>query len=592
MQLKQNLLRSSASAWMVMGMAAILTMVVVALAVFNYNREERDMEKVLGEKGEALIRSFEAGARVGMMGDFGSEARLQALIDATAELPDILYIVLTDREGRVIAHSDSERIGGTYLDKARIEALTPDRQSRWMVESEGGEAVSFVVYKEFVTIGPAGPGMMRGMMGRHMMGGGQPGRDRNSRWNMMWGGGSGETVEKPLIFIGLDIAPFIEARETDLKVLIATSGVLLLVGLGGMVSLFWLQAYRRSRQQLKDSQLFAAEIVANLPIGLVVTGHDGAITHINGDAAALLGVTAMDVLNRPVGEILPSAVIELAAEASGESPVTRELLVQTGQGEFPANVGVAPVLADEGDSLGTIFILSDLTEIHRLQADVKQREKMAVVGNLAAGIAHEVRNPLSSIKGYATYFAGLFDEGSENRKAATVMVAETERLNRVISELLDFSRPSDFKYREADMDMVMDTVSRLLQQDAASQGIEIAVDVEPDMPPAELDADRMVQALLNIGINGIQAMDSGGRLSLKAHRAETGLVIEIADTGNGIAEEDLSTIFDPYFTTKNQGTGLGLAVVRKIVEGHGGSVDVASTMGKGTTFTITLPQSF
>jgi two-component system sensor histidine kinase HydH len=198
---------------------------------------------------------------------------------------------------------------------------------------------------------------------------------------------------------------------------------------------------------------------------------------------------------------------------------------------------------------------------------------------------------LSSIKGYATYFAGLFDEGSDNRKAATVMIAETERLNRVISELLDFSRPSDFKFRKADTALVLDTVSRLLQQDAADQGVEITVDVPPDLPEAEMDPDRMVQAVLNIGINGIQAMESGGRLSLRARLSEDGLAVEIEDTGQGIPEADLETVFDPYFTTKSQGTGLGLAVVRKIVEGHGGTIHVASTTGKGTTFSITLPQS-
>jgi two-component system sensor histidine kinase HydH len=341
---------------------------------------------------------------------------------------------------------------------------------------------------------------------------------------------------------------------------------------------------------LRDTQALAAEIVANLPIGMIVTGPDGCVTRINRDAAALLSVEPDDALGTEACTVLPADVADLAAEcAQAGAPVTRELSIRTPDAESPVNVGVAPVTSEGGALLGTIYILSDLTEIHRLQADVKQREKMAAIGNLAAGIAHEVRNPLSSIKGYATYFAGLFDEGSENRKAASVMVAETERLNRVISELLDFSRPSDFKFRKADPAMVLDTVSRLLQQDASDQGIGLEVDVEGDLPEAEMDPDRMVQALLNIGINGIQAMDSGGGLTLRARRSEDGLLFEVEDTGQGIPEADLGTIFDPYFTTKSQGTGLGLAVVRKIVEGHGGTVHVASIPGKGTTFAITLP---
>ncbi|WP_207262331.1 ATP-binding protein [Desulfovibrio sp. Huiquan2017] len=586
MQLKTKILGSPASVWMILGMASIMTLVVVVLAVFNYNREVRYMEKVLGEKGEALIRSFEAGAKVGMMGDYGAEDRLQALIDATAELPDILYIVLTDRDGRILAHSDSSKIGGTYLGAARIKSLRPAQKARSVIMKDGGEPDSFVVYKEFVSLGPGGSQKMHNMM-HHM-------RSRSGRWGAMQRQrfASGVVVEKPLIFIGLDIEPFVEARRTDVRVMITTSAVLLLVGLGCMVSLFWVQAYRRSREQLRDTQTFAAEIVANLPIGMVVTGPDGEVTRINRDAAALLGILPEEALGGAAHDVLPPEVVALAEESSKTGvPVTRELRVRTPETEFPANVGVAPVTTDGDVHLGNIFILSDLTEIHRLQVDAKQREKMAAIGNLAAGIAHEVRNPLSSIKGYATYFAGLFEEGSENRKAATVMIAETERLNRVISELLDFSRPSDFKFRQADVAVILDTVSRLLQQDAAGQGVAVTVDVPPDLPPAEMDPDRMIQALLNLGINGIQAMESGGKLFLRARRSDDGLVMEVEDTGPGIPEAVLETIFDPYFTTKSQGTGLGLAVVRKIVEGHGGNIHVACAAGRGAAFAITLPQS-
>ena len=596
MQWKAKILGSPASVWMILGMASIMTLVVVTLAVFNYNREVRYMEKVLGEKGGALIRSFEAGARVGLMGDYGAEGRLQALIDATAKLPDILYIVLTDQSGRIIAHSDSQKIGSDFLGADRIRTLRPDQKAKSAIIKNGADQGSFVVYKEFVPLKAGGFRMMREMMGHHMSWPGGQGRGSgNGRRGMMRqqsSDSSGATVEKPLIFIGLDIAPFTEARKTDVRVMMTTSAVLLLVGLGCMVSLFWVQAYRRSREQLRDTQALAAEIVANLPIGMIVTGPDDCVTRINKDAASLLGVNPDDALGSNTRDVLPADVVALAVESAATgAPVTRELSIRTRDSESPVNVGVAPVTTEEAAHLGTIYILSDLTEIHRLQADVKQREKMAAIGNLAAGIAHEVRNPLSSIKGYATYFAGLFDEGSENRKAATVMIAETERLNRVISELLDFSRPSDFKFRPADPATILDTVSRLLQQDAADQGVEIAVAIEPGLPETEMDPDRMVQAVLNIGINGIQAMDSGGDLTLRARRIEDDLLIEVEDTGQGIPEADLGTIFDPYFTTKSQGTGLGLAVVRKIVEGHGGSVHVASTPGKGTAFAITLPQS-
>lgn len=593
----KKFLGSSAPVWMVMGMAAIMTLVVVVLAVFNYNREVHYMEKVLGEKGEALIRSFEAGARAGMMGEYGAEDRLQALIDATAELPDIRSIVLTDRQGRILAHSDSSRIGNVYLAEDQLEALAPAQNAQWVIMNDETSAGSFVVYKEFVSLSSDDSRMMRNMMQHHMMrglgnGGMMGGQGRHGGWGRFRQGASDPDtiIDKPLIFIGLDMEPFAQARAADIRTLVITSAVLLIVGLGCMLSLFWVQAYRKSRRQLRDTQALASEIISNLPVGLVVTGADGRVTLVNRDAASLLALDSESTVGQAADSVLPTDVVALVGESrKAGAPVSRELLVRTGDRDFPANVSAAPVITDENQHLGNIFILSDLTEIHRLQADVKQREKMAAIGNLAAGVAHEVRNPLSSIKGYATYFAGLFDEGSENRKAANVMVAETDRLNRVISELLEFSRPSDFKFREADVAVIMDTVSRLLHQDAETENIAVEVDVDATLPHVELDSDRMVQALLNIGINGIQAMEPEGRLSLRARQADSGLIIEIEDSGQGIPEKDMTTIFDPYFTTKNQGTGLGLAVVRKIVEGHGGTLNVTSTVGKGTVFTISMP---
>lgn len=571
-------------------MTAILTLVIVALAVFNYNREVRYMEKVLGEKGGALIKSFEAGARAGRMSRFGTESRLQALIDATAELPNILYITLTDQSGKVIAHSNPEQIGEVFLTESQIKALSPTQNAQWKILEDNHIPNSFIVFKEFITLDSDRDQMRGYMMGNRMQNRTPDGVKRpRAHMGRMHTQQFQEGMTKPLIFIGLDIQPFVDAREEDIKIMASTSVVLLLVALGCMVSLVWVQAYQRSNKQLKDTQAFASEIVSNLPVGLVVVGPDGSITHFNKDAASLLGVEEKVVINRSVDEILPANIIKLSEDgASMETPITRELSLKAAGKIFPVNISVAPVVTDEGLHLGKIIILNDLTEIHRLQSEMRQREKMAAIGNLAAGIAHEVRNPLSSIKGFATYFAGLFDEGSENQKAAKVMISETERLNRVISELLEFTRPSDFKLEKADMNVVLDTVSRLLQQDAISKGIEIVTQVDQGLPQIQLDADRIVQALLNIGLNGIQAMESGGQLSINVRASGSSVLITVSDTGVGIPEENKANIFDPYFTTKNKGTGLGLAVVRKIVEGHGGSVDISSLEGKGTTFTISL----
>jgi two-component system sensor histidine kinase HydH len=246
-----------------------------------------------------------------------------------------------------------------------------------------------------------------------------------------------------------------------------------------------------------------------------------------------------------------------------------------------------------GDDAGAILILRDLREVRRLQDEVRRREKLAAIGSLAAGVAHELRNPLSSIKGYATYFGSRFAEGSEDREAARVMVQEVERLNRVISDLIGLARPSDIAPRPVDADFLVRHVLRLVRQDAAHRGVTVQVETpaegQDSLPRALLDPDRFSQALLNVFLNALEAMPNGGELAVRLSAAPGNrIAVAVRDTGAGIAPEHLPTIFDPYFTTKSQGTGLGLAIVHKIVEAHGGEVSLRSTPGQGTEVTFLL----
>ena len=198
---------------------------------------------------------------------------------------------------------------------------------------------------------------------------------------------------------------------------------------------------------------------------------------------------------------------------------------------------------------------------------------------------------MSSIKGYATYFGSLFDEGSDKKKAADVMTAEVERLNRVISELLEIARPSDLKPQETDIAFLIASSIRLIKQEAESSGIRINTRVAENITPVRLDPDRITQALINLYINAIQAMPEGGILDIKAVEKTSGIEISVTDTGIGIPDDKIGKIFDPYYTTKNTGTGLGLAVVQKVVEAHGGSVEAQQSGDKGTQFIITLPRN-
>jgi two-component system sensor histidine kinase HydH len=240
--------------------------------------------------------------------------------------------------------------------------------------------------------------------------------------------------------------------------------------------------------------------------------------------------------------------------------------------------------------VGQVLILRDLGEVRRLQDEIHRKEKLAAIGGLAAGVAHEIRNPLSSIKGIASYYKDKFADGSEDYEMAGVMIEEVDRLSRVISELLEFARPTKLNRRPANINDLLEHSTRLVQQEATAQDVRIALQPVPEALEAEVDPDRLTQCLLNLYLNALQAMEDGGQLTIAGYRVGSDdVAIDIKDSGSGIATEDLTAIFDPYFTTKPKGTGLGLAIVHNVIEAHQGQIKVRSVPGEGTTFTIILP---
>jgi two-component system sensor histidine kinase HydH len=173
---------------------------------------------------------------------------------------------------------------------------------------------------------------------------------------------------------------------------------------------------------------------------------------------------------------------------------------------------------------------------------------------------------------------------------AGVMIEEVDRLNRVISELLEFARPTDLKLKTTDVNSLIEHSIRLVEKEATSKDIAIRLDLYQQSLPAEIDSDRFSQCLLNLYLNSLQAMEKGGQLNIKNFPTDESLIIiEIRDTGSGIKTEHLNKIFDPYYTTKAKGTGLGLAIVHKMIEAHSGSIKVRSVPGQGTTFIIGIP---
>ena len=580
----------SLSPWAILGSLAVLGPIVFFLASSSIREDKANMTRLLVEKGAALIRSFEAGARIGMMGMGWGGRQLQRLLEETAKQPDILYLVVTDESGFAIAHSDSERIGQKHMSNITLSSSEELERVRWHRVSVGNGWSAFEVYKRFKPLrGPPGGGF-----GHHrsmMMGRSGFGRD----WN------SGDLERDPdvravmpiYIFVGLDSSTVESARVEARRHTLAMSIGVLLIGLAVMVSLFLAQGYKLARRSLAKVQAFSNQVVENLPIGLVASDEKGRVAAFNETAVAILGSTSHRVIGQPGAESLPPELWQLTDRLQARAAIIEEELdCQTDRGTLlPLRVSAATLRGEYGSFLGYVFLFRDLTEVRRLQQEVERTRRLASLGSLAAGVAHEIRNPLSSVKGLATYFRERFKDDPKDRDTATTMIQEVERLDRVIGQLLEFARPSALKIKQVRMVDLVGHSLKLIESDARSKDIEVRSEVSAELKEAYLDTDRMSQALLNLYLNSLQAMDKGGTLEVKVVQDDTlrQTKIIVADNGRGIESTDLERIFDPYFTTKADGTGLGLAIVHKIVEAHTGEIKVESNPDLGTTITLILP---
>lgn len=574
------------SPWIIIGSVGILLIGVVVLASQNYSREKRYMSQILSEKGAAIIKAVEAGARTGMMGMMWGGQQVQTLIEETAQLSDVLYITVANRNGLVLASSRDGLIG-THMNIIPFESgFNPSAAINWRFENIDNQQNAFEVYRYFRPIS-SGNEWMNNRMGqmKHR-------RDMMMGPDSDWCFPSEKADEEQVILVGLDPEPFQDARKEDIRNTVIISGVLVVLGMAGFISMFWMQSYLSAKRSLQDTSAIADQVVTCLPVGLIATDKDGKIAFSNSAAARITGLDLTQAQGKEPDSILPNHFCGLKEFLDrGESISEKEMECEfTADKIVPVSISASQIINEEGKFVGQVFIIRDLGEVRRLQDEVRRKEKMAAIGGLAAGVAHEIRNPLSSIKGIASYYKSKFDDGSEEKEMAGVMIEEVDRLSRVISELLEFARPAELKLKASDLNALLKHSARLVQQEATVKNIQIKLNFTSDFAEAVVDPDRLTQCFLNLYLNALQAMENGGQLTIASSiRDGSVIAIDIKDNGSGISTNDLSNIFNPYFTTKSKGTGLGLAIVHKIIEAHQGQVKVRSAIGKGTVFSIFLP---
>ena len=591
----------------IIGVFIILVPIFVLMTIDNIREQNVRIKEKLTGKGLLLIRAFEAATRTGMITTRWGGKRVQRLLTETANQPEIEYMMITDREGLILAHSDESRVGQHYAEMPKIifqRGISP-LFHREVISGHGVKV--FELYKEFTPARrrfgsehhgrPPGcefdeaanvwrcppPGPMHGKRMAYSAMSGDPDWFR-SHFSSVEGVGDGR---QQVIFAAINMKEIEQIKQRAVAHAVFMGCLFFALGVVGVVCVVALQGYRSASSSLSRIKAFSDEVIANMPAGLITVGTGMEITSHNG--------AALEILEQKKGGgemTLPSEMEGLVARLSPTvKKVAQEVTCTVHGGQQLLLDVIVSSIVSEGEMLsGYLFLFHDLTEFKAMKDEVDRNRRLAAVGKLAAGVAHEIRNPLSSIKGFATWFFERYEKNPQDREVAGVMIREVERLNRAVTQLLEFARPVPVVKKRVNLPEMIAHSLQLIASDVQKQQISVTTGFDTDTVWLNTDPDRVNQILLNLYLNAIQAMELGGTLAVTVAdgRRDGGIIIKVADTGRGISQGDLDKIFDPYFTTRPDGTGLGLAMVHRAVEALGGEIRVESTPGVGTCFFIHL----
>jgi len=358
---------------------------------------------------------------------------------------------------------------------------------------------------------------------------------------------------------------------------------------------------RKAGEQIVRHQQLAGDLaslhqntIRCLSSGLVTTTLDGTVTTINEAACEILGIGAGAAVGQPLAERIPG-LYSVLNEAGPVGSVRRHEVDAVRPDGSPRRLGVSatPLSDHTGQVTGRVIHFQDLTELRRMELQVQRAERLASIGRLAAGIAHEIRNPLASISGSVEILRTLPGADADTRQLIDIAVREVERLDRLIRSLLEYARPRGEERQRLDLSELVTEICKAFDQEKRPQGVHLVVETDPGVG-VDGASGQLRQVLWNLLRNAADAMPGGGTVRVIVERQEmTGGAIEavlsVTDTGVGIPQDGLDRIFEPFYSTKPDGTGLGLATVARIIEDHRGTIGTESEPGRGTTFELRFP---
>jgi PAS domain S-box-containing protein len=360
---------------------------------------------------------------------------------------------------------------------------------------------------------------------------------------------------------------------------------------------------RRLTRELEDVKNFTESIIQSIGSGIIITEMDDTITYMNRAGERMLGYSKDELIGKSFSIFAlrekQSIVYSLLNNPDDLDTRKEGWMKRKDHIEFPVGFTINNHLSVRGEMIGKIVIFRDLTNLSKIQEEILRMDRLASLGKLASGIAHELRNPLAGIKTTAQALGEELSRDDSRREYLNRITKEIDRLNELLKTFFSFAKPQKLNPVHCNIKDIINEIIPFLIKEIAEKGIRFVENYHPQLAKIEVDKNQMYQVFLNLFLNAIQAMPHGGELKIEVSPAMASSLngakknfskILVSDTGSGIPTNILQKIFDPFFTTKPRGIGLGLSITYQIIKKHGGTIKVESQLGRGTSFVINLPE--
>ena len=395
---------------------------------------------------------------------------------------------------------------------------------------------------------------------------------------------------------------YLGVGRTDSGDFLSSEDVELLVTLSGYLGIaidnaMLYRSLARKVEEYERLKEFSENIVESIHVGILAADLEDRVESWNSQIEKLTGISRERAVGRRLQELLPAGLCEqlesFSIQGRGEAGIHNIYKFALRPQDVTLNIAVAPLISRDGHRIGRLIIFDDITDRAELERRLVQADKLSSIGLLAAGVAHEVNTPLAVISTYAQMLAKQISGDAEKAPLLEKIARQTFRASEIVNSLLNFSRTSPTEFVSVDLNKVLRETLTLVEHQLAQAGVEIKLGLDENLPRIKGNPGKLQQVFLNLLLNARDAMGSGGVLTVSTTSSAGSVKAAVADTGDGIARENLARIFDPFFTTKaaRKGTGLGLSVSYGIVREHGGDIEVESEMRAGTRFELSFPEA-